>query len=146
MIKKLAIKGKTMVKKFNRKAKNKNVMVIIFVAVFAVLGFITLGLTSAAGKKGGGNTRASISFSPNPATAGSGYTISGTGFSANKWVTVGATFSDGWTYWVSGVTDDSGNIVLTQKAYAAGQVPHVAKEQRNNGSLVEKATATLTVN
>lgn len=135
-----------MVKKTKLLSKGKfkfgRATLLLFVAAFAAIGFLTLNLTSAAGK---GKPQASILFSPNPATVGSQYTVSGTGFTANKWVTVGATY-EAWTYWSSAVADGSGNFIVTHDARSPGQIYHVVKEQRNNGSLVQKATGTLTVN
>lgn len=125
------------------KYKFGRVTLLLFVAAFAAIGFLTLNLTFAAGK--GGKPQASILFSPNPATVGTDYTVSGTGFGANKWVTVGATYGE-WPYWVSVITDGNGNFIVTHQARSAGQIYHEVKEQRNNGSLVLKATGTLTVN
>ncbi|MGH9149586.1 MAG: hypothetical protein ACRD0F_04530 [Acidimicrobiales bacterium] len=99
------------------------------------------------GAGGGGNgpsTGAAIVFDRNPVAVGSEYRVSGSGFRANAWVTVGAHFADA-TWWTSMVTDAAGTFAYSFTATSAGDVLHEAKEQGRNGSLRLKATATLTV-
>ena len=93
----------------------------------------------------GGSTGAKITFAPAQATVGSQYTVSGTGFRPNTWVTVGAHFAD-TTWWNSKVTDGQGGFTLTFTATSPGQVLHEAKEMGKNGRLSLRTSATLTVN
>jgi hypothetical protein len=95
--------------------------------------------------RAGGSTGAKITFTPSPATSGSQYTVNGSGFRPNTWISVGAHFAD-TTWWNSKVTDSSGNFSLTFTATSSGQVMHEAKEMGNNGRLRLRTTATLTVN
>jgi hypothetical protein len=122
-------------------------------ALAAVLSVAVLALVPAAlaGKGGGGagsgaTTSASLKFSSPTVVVGQQYQVTGSGFAANTWVTVGAHFPD-TTYWASQVTDSSGNLNLTFTATSAGQVYHEAQQLSNNGRTLRlKASATLTVN
>jgi hypothetical protein len=115
----------------------------------AVLALVPAALAAQAGKGGGSGaktTGASLKFSSPTVVVGQQYQVTGSGFAANTWVTVGAHFPD-TTYWASQVTDGSGNLNLTFTATSAGQVYHEAKQLSNNGTTLRpKASATLTVN
>ena len=92
----------------------------------------------------GSGTGATITFAPGTATVGQLYTVTGSGFRPNPWVTVGAHFAD-TTWWNSQVSDAQGRISLSFTATSPGSVYHEAKQQGNNGRLRLVATATLTV-
>ena len=97
--------------------------------------------------KGGqrGSSGASISFdTAGDVTVGTSYTVVGSGFRADTWVTVGAHYPD-TTWWASGKTDASGSIRLVLTASSAGEILHEAKEVTNSGRLRLMDTATLSV-
>lgn len=91
-----------------------------------------------------GSTGARITFDPAQVVEGTQYQVKGTGFGANKWVSVGAYYSD-TTWWASGVTDDHGRFSLTLTATRPGQVLHEAYQQGNSGRFRLKTSKTLTV-
>jgi hypothetical protein len=120
----------------------------------AGLGAVTLALTfvpalalqSAQGApKHNSSTGATLQFNPTTGMVGQQYTVNGSGFGADHWVTVGAHYADA-TYWASGKTDGQGNLRVTLTATSAGQIYHEAKEQGNSGRLRFKTSATFTVN
>lgn len=116
-------------------------------SIFALVALVVAVTPAVAGKRAGagGSTGAKLTFTPTSATVGSQYTVNGTGFRPNAWVTVGAHYAD-TTWWSSRVTDGQGNFSLVFNATSAGQVLHEAKEMGSNNRLRLKATATLTVN
>lgn len=83
-------------------------------------------------------------MSPNPVENGAEYQIVCTGFTPDRWVTVGATFGD-WVYWVSGLTNAVGSVTLSSTARGVGDILHTAKEQSRLRFLRDRASATLTV-
>jgi hypothetical protein len=123
------------------------------IAQAAGLGAVTLALTfvpalalqSAQGAPKGSSTGARLQFNPTTGVMGQQYTVTGSGFSANRWVSVGAHFSD-TTWWASGQTDGQGRFSFTLTATSAGQIYHEAKEMGSNGRLRLKTSATFTVN
>ncbi len=124
---------------------------IVFASIFCIAAFalVPVALAAKGGKGGagsGGATGASITFSAATVVVGQTYQVTGSGFSPNTWVTVGAHFPD-TTYWNSQITTGQGTFSLTFTATSAGQVYHEAQELSNNGTTLRlKASATLTVN
>ena len=82
---------------------------IVFVLMLAVSPAAVAGK---APRGGGGSTGAVITFNPASTTLGSQYTVNGSGFRPNTWISVGAHFTD-TTWWNSKVTDSQGKFSLT---------------------------------
>lgn len=117
---------------------------LITLLIFGLIAGTALGAKG--GKVGGGaRTTAALSFSASPVTVGDEYVVTGTGFAANRWVAVGAYYSD-TTWWGSAVTDAQGSVRITFTATSSGEVLHEAWEEGRNGSLRLKGSAILTVN
>jgi IPT/TIG domain-containing protein len=93
----------------------------------------------------GGGSGPTLTFEPSTGTVGQTYTVAGSGFRANTWVTVGAQYPD-TTWWGSRITDSTGSFRIPFTATGSGQILHEAKEQRSNGSLRLRVSTTLTVN
>jgi hypothetical protein len=131
---------------------------VLIAAIIAALVIATSVLThsrpvGAANAFAGGSSGASITFtapgSLAPAvsvTVGSQYYVHGSGFSPHVMIAVGAFYDT--TYWGSGWTDDSGNLVLgPYTAYSSGQILHQAKSLNlKNGKMRLVTSAYLTVN
>ena len=128
----------------NADAMTRRSIAHVLIALALLLAVVPAAVAGKPGSRGS-STGAKITFAPAQATVGSQYTVNGTGFRPNTWVTVGAHFAD-TTWWNSKATDGQGNLSLTFTATSPGQVLHEAKEMGKNGRLSLRATATLTVN
>lgn len=121
-------------------------MFVYFVMIVALLGTVLGTLTFASPNVNkSGKLNGSIIFSENPVPAGTNYKITGSGFRANTWVTVGVDYSPTDTvYWHSGISDSNGTITLDMPARYPGNIPHKAYEQTNSGMRL-KAANTITI-
>jgi hypothetical protein len=122
--------------------------------ILPILGLIAaLALTSgvaAAGKGKGsggggkGGNDATLTFSASTVSVGDSYVVTGDGFGANAWVTVGARYPI-VTIWYSTVTDSQGQFSLVMTADEVGELDHDAYEEGGGRKLRLKASGTISI-
>ena len=116
-----------------------------------VVAIVALALVPAAlagqGGKGKGKptpTTGQLSFSASQVAVGQQYQVTGSGFGAYAYVSVGARYPNANVWW-GGYANAQGQVSIPFTAVSAGQIVHEGHERMSNGHFSLRASATLTV-
>jgi hypothetical protein len=133
-----------------KKAPGLRIALALPIAALVLVVVLVPAALAGKGKGGGGgggstgSTGASLTFAPAAVSLGQTYQVSGSGFSPNTWVSVGAHYAD-TTWWNSAQTDGQGHFSVTFTATTAGQIYHEADQLGNNDRMRFMTGATLSV-